>query len=56
MKAWIIRIAVWLALLALILAVWFGGPMVGYAEVYPLEPVWPRLLIVAIVLLAVGGY
>ena len=35
MKAWIIRIAVWLALLALILAVWFGGPMVGYAEVYP---------------------
>jgi type VI secretion system protein ImpL len=56
MKAWIIRIAVWLALLALILAVWFGGPMVGYAEVYPLEPVWPRLLIVVIVLLAVGGY
>ncbi|WP_274627915.1 type VI secretion system membrane subunit TssM [Arvimicrobium flavum] len=56
MRAWLVTIAIWLALVAFVLAVWFGGPMIGFGDVHPLEPVWPRALIIAIVLLCVGGY
>jgi len=56
MRRWIIRIAMWLALIAFLVAVWFGGPMIGFADVHPLEPLWPRLTIVIVTLLIVGGY
>lgn len=56
MKTWLTRIAIWLALAAFLLAVWFGGPMIRYADVRPLEPVWPRALIIGLVLAALAAY
>jgi type VI secretion system protein ImpL len=44
------------ALIALVTAVWFGGPMLGFGEARPLETVWARALIIALVLTIAGGY
>ncbi|WEX10854.1 type VI secretion system membrane subunit TssM [Chelativorans sp. AA-79] len=56
MKRWLYRIAIALGLLAFAAAVWFGGPLIGFGGVRPLEPVWLRLLLILLVLAAVGGF
>jgi type VI secretion system protein ImpL len=53
----IIRISVAiLALLAFAAAVWFAGPLLGFAEKYPLAAVWARLLTIGVVWGGVGLY
>ena len=43
-----------LGLVAFALAVWFGGPLVGIADVYILAGVWSRLLLIVLVWGTVG--
>ncbi|MDD7971940.1 type VI secretion system membrane subunit TssM [Roseinatronobacter alkalisoli] len=45
-----------LALAAFAAAVWFAGPLLGFAERYPLSTVWARLLTIGLVWGAVGLY
>lgn len=45
-----------LGLLAFAAAVWLGGPMLGFAERYPLESIWSRLLIIGLLWGCVGLY
>lgn len=45
-----------LALLAFAAAVWFAGPLLGFAERYPLSSVWARVLTIALVWGGVGLY
>ena len=51
----IVRIAlIVLGLLAFALAVWFAGPLLGFAERYPLEGVFARLVLIGLVWGVVG--
>ncbi len=36
--------------------VWFAGPLVGWGDARPLEPVWLRLTIIATASLLIGGF
>jgi type VI secretion system protein ImpL len=45
-----------LGLVAFALAVWFGGPLIGVAGVFPLAAIWSRLLMIGLVWGAVGLY
>jgi type VI secretion system protein ImpL len=54
MKRWLYRIGIVLGLIALVAAVWLGGPLVGFGDARPLSPVWARLLIILPVLVIVS--
>lgn len=56
MKIWLYRIALAIGLLALMGAVWFGGPFIGFGTTRPFEPVWVRVLILSVLLIAILGY
>ncbi|PSJ57017.1 type VI secretion system membrane subunit TssM [Kumtagia ephedrae] len=56
MRKWLIRTAIAVGLLAFAAAVWFAGPLVGYEDIRPFDPVWVRLLIIFVVFAAVGGF
>jgi len=53
---WFFRTFAAAALAAFVAAVWFGGPMVGFADSRPLESVWPRAAVVILVLAILGGH
>ena len=55
MKKWLLRVAIGVGLLAFAAIVWFAGPLIGYEDIRPLDPVWIRLLIIFIVFAIVGG-
>ena len=48
LSAWVLS---GLAVLALCLLVWFFGPLIGSGLIYPLEPVLPRVTVVAVLAL-----
>ena len=54
MKRWIIGILVVLSLLLWFAVVWFALPLVGFGEATPFEPIWVRILMIAVVWLTVG--
>ncbi|GAB2187149.1 type VI secretion system membrane subunit TssM [Roseibium sp. LAB1] len=56
MKFWLGITAIVIGILALIGLIWFGGPFLSIAGVRPFEPLWVRLLLIAFVLLTVGGW
>ncbi len=56
MNGWLLRIASIAALLGLAAAVWYAGPLIGFGDARPLAPAWVRLLVIATLVLALGGY
>jgi len=58
LRTWLVRAAWVIGLIAFALAVWFAGPLIGFGETRPFDPVWVRLtiigVVVAIVLLVHG--
>ncbi|MFI0844738.1 type VI secretion system membrane subunit TssM [Mesorhizobium sp. IMUNJ 23232] len=56
MKKWILRIAIAVGLVAFAAIVWFVGPLIGYEDIRPFDPVWVRLLIILVVFAIVGGF
>jgi type VI secretion system protein ImpL len=55
MRAWLLTIAVVVGVLAFAAVVWFVGPLIGYGETRPFDPVWVRLLIILVVVAIVAG-
>ncbi len=45
-----------LGLLAFAAVIWFAGPLVGFADRYPLESIWSRVLTISVVWGGVGLY
>lgn len=56
MKTWLYRILIAIGLVAFALAVWFAGPLIGYADIRPFDPAWVRLTIILVVFAIVGTY
>jgi type VI secretion system protein ImpL len=56
MTIWLLRIFSAIALLGFAVAVWFAGPLIGFAETRPLEPVWVRATVIGVVVAMVAGY
>ncbi|MFY0633356.1 MAG: type VI secretion system membrane subunit TssM [Vannielia sp.] len=54
MKRWIIGTLVVLSLILWFVVVWFAFPLVGFGEATPFEPIWVRILLIAVVWLTVG--
>ncbi|SUZ31987.1 hypothetical protein ROE7235_01738 [Roseibaca ekhonensis] len=55
MKNILLAALVVLGLLAFALAIWFGGPLLGFAGNYPLEGLWSRIITIAVVWSIVAG-
>ena len=56
MMLWLLRIFGGIALAGFAAAVWFAGPLIGFADARPLEPVWLRATIIAATVAMVAGY
>ena len=56
MKFWLKHLLILLGVLALSLAIWFAGPMIGFGTAYPLEGVLARSLTIAAIVLIVGTF
>lgn len=56
MTVWLVRVLSLIALVGFAAAVWFLGPLIGYIDSRPLEPVWVRATIVGGTLSVVAGY
>jgi len=56
LRAWARLAALVLGALALAALVWWAGPLVAVADVRPLDPVWVRAPLCALILLGVGGF
>nr|WP_115732021.1 type VI secretion system membrane subunit TssM [Aminobacter aminovorans] len=55
MMAWLLRTLSGMALAGLATAVWFAGPLIVWADSRPLEPVWSRVAVIAVILALVAG-
>lgn len=55
MKLWLTRILVLVGLLCFAAVVWFAAPLVAFGDAQPFDPVWVRLLIIALVWAVVLG-
>ena len=53
---WLVRLVSLAALAGFAAAVWFAGPLVGFADGRPLAPVWVRAAIIGTALALVAGY
>jgi len=49
MKKWLVAFAVVVGLVAFATIIWFGGPLIGFGDTHPLDPVWIRLTIILVV-------
>lgn len=56
MMLWLLRIFGAIALAGFAAAVWFAGPLIGFAEARPLEPAWLRATIIGVAVATVAGY
>ena len=56
MTIWLLRIFSVLALIGFSAAVWFAGPLIGFADARPLESAWPRMAIIGSVTAMVAAY
>lgn len=56
MTIWLLRIFSVLALIGFAAAVWFAGPLIGFADARPLESAWPRMAIIGSVTAMVAAY
>ena len=56
MTLWLLRIFSALALIGFAAAVWFAGPLIGFADTRPLEPAWLRATIIGVTVALVGGW
>lgn len=54
MNVWLKRAVVALCVIALCLAIWFGGPLIGYGETRPFDGLWTRFLTILLILAIVG--
>jgi type VI secretion system protein ImpL len=54
MKKWIVIAAIVIGVLAFAAVIWFVGPLIGWADVYPLEAEWIRILIILVVCGGIG--
>ena len=54
MRPWIRQTLIVIGLIALCLAIWFGGPFAGWGETYPLAGTATRIAIVSVVVLAIA--
>ena len=52
MRCWLLRIFSALALIGFAAAVWFAGPLIGFADTRPLEPAWVRVPIIVVTVAA----
>ncbi|TIS57006.1 type VI secretion system membrane subunit TssM [Mesorhizobium sp.] len=48
MTRWLLRIFSAIALAGFAVAVWFAGPLIGFADIRPLGPVWLRATIIGV--------
>ena len=56
MLIWLLRLVSLAALAGFCAAVWYAGPMVGFGDTRPLEPIWIRATIICIAAGAVALY
>lgn len=56
MTTWLLRIFSAIALAGFAAAIWFAGPLIGFADSRPLEPGWLRAAIIGVVVAVVAGY
>ena len=54
MNVWVKRAIVAVCVIALCVAIWFGGPLIGYGETRPFEGFWTRFLTIAGILTVVA--
>lgn len=50
MTRWLLRIFSVIALAGFAAAVWFGGPLIRFADIRPLGPGWLRATIIGVIL------
>ncbi|MFT4150247.1 MAG: type VI secretion system membrane subunit TssM [Paracoccaceae bacterium] len=51
---WLKLALIVLGLVAWSVLMWFAGPLIGFGEARPFDPVWVRLLLIGVVVLTVG--
>jgi type VI secretion system protein ImpL len=56
MMVWLLRAFGAIALVGFGFAVWFAGPLIGFADARPLEPAWLRATIIGLAVAMAAGY